>query len=71
MTTEVIFGDMLHKYTLADGIPDGNVLGFDLYRVDTFAQREIREAVALRAVGANSFEEIKDCKESWRNTTDG
>lgn len=63
LTTGVIFGDMLHKYTLADGIPDGNVLGFDLYRVDTFAQREIREAVALRAVGANSFEEIKDCKE--------
>lgn len=27
MTTEVIFGDMLHKYTLANGIPDGNVLG--------------------------------------------
>jgi type I restriction enzyme R subunit len=31
MTTEVIFGDMLHKYTLASGIPDKNVLGFDLY----------------------------------------
>lgn len=63
MTTEVIFGDELHKYTLADAIPDGNVLGFDLYRVDTFEPQQIREKVALRAVGANSFEEIKDNNE--------
>ena len=63
MTTEVIFGDMLHKYTLASGIPDGNVLGFDLYREDTFNEQEIREAVALRAVEAESFEEIEADKE--------
>ena len=48
MTTEVIFGDNLHKYTLASGIPDGNVLGFDLYKEDTFKEQEVREAVALR-----------------------
>ena len=63
MTTEVIFGDMLHKYTLASGIPDKNVLGFDLYREDTFTEQEIREAVALRAVDAESFEEIANDKE--------
>ena len=63
MTTEVIFGDMLHKYTLASGIPDGNVLGFDLYREDTFQEHDIREAVALRAVEAESFEEIEKDKE--------
>lgn len=63
MTTEVIFGDMLHKYTLASGIPDKNVLGFDLYREDTFKEQEIREAVALRAVEAESFEEIENDKE--------
>ncbi len=63
MTTEVIFGDMLHKYTLANGIPDGNVLGFDLYREDTFQQQEIREAVALRAVEAETFDEIKADKD--------
>lgn len=63
MTTEVIFGDMLHKYTLASGIPDGNVLGFDLYREDTFPEHDIREAVALRAVEAESFEEIEKDKE--------
>lgn len=48
VTTEVIFGDMLHKYTLASGIPDKNVLGFDLYREDTFQEHDIREKVALR-----------------------
>lgn len=63
MTTEVIFGDMLHKYTLASGIPDENVLGFDLYREDTFQEHDIREAVALRAVEAESFEEIEKDKE--------
>ena len=60
ITTEVIFGDELHKYTLAHGIPDGNVLGFDLYRVDTFQEQDIREAVALKAVEAESFEEIAE-----------
>ena len=63
MTTEVIFGDELHKYTLASGIPDGNVLGFDLYREDTFQEHDIREAVALRTVEAESFEEIEHDKE--------
>ena len=63
MTTDVIFGDMLHKYTLGHGIPDHNVLGFDLYRVDTFDEEEIRKAVALKEVEAESFDEIKDDKE--------
>lgn len=58
ITTEVIFGDMLHKYTLANGIPDGNVLGFDLYRVDTFKEYELRNIVALRKAGVNSIEEL-------------
>jgi type I restriction enzyme R subunit len=58
LTTEVIFGDMLHKYTLANGIPDGNVLGFDLYRVDTFDEQEVRETVALKMADADNVEEI-------------
>ena len=76
MTTAVIFGDMLHKYTLANGIPDGNVLGFDLYRVDTFQQQEIREVVALHAVDADTIEEILNDTEKlaiynkWMQETD-
>lgn len=63
LTTEVIFGDNLHKYTLANGIPDENVLGFDLYRVDTFTEHDIREAVAFSELGIQSIEEIGDDKE--------
>ena len=76
ITTEVIFGDMLHKYTLAHGIPDENVLGFDLYREDTFNEQEIREAVALRMAGVESVEEIGENKEmrdiydKWMNEVD-
>lgn len=78
MTTEVIFGDMLHKYTLASGIPDKNVLGFDLYREDTFQEQDIREKVALRQADpeAETVEDIEKDKEKmeiynkWMNDTD-
>lgn len=77
ITTEVIFGDMLHKYTLANGIPDGNVLGFDVYREDT-DEDVIRNAVALRQADpeAQSVDEIADNKEKmdiynkWMTETD-
>lgn len=82
MTTEVIFGDNLHKYTLASGIPDGNVLGFDLYKEETFKEQEVREAVALRMTAdegepvPESVEEIAKDKEKmviynkWMYDTD-
>lgn len=82
MTTEVIFGDNLHKYTLASGIPDGNVLGFDLYKEETFKEQEVREAVALRMTADDgepvpeSVEEIAKDKEKmaiynkWMYDTD-
>lgn len=78
MTTEVIFGDMLHKYTLASGIPDKNVLGFDLYREDTFQEQEVREAVALRQADpeAETVDDIAkdnekmDIYNKWMNDTD-
>lgn len=78
MTTEVIFGDMLHKYTLASGIPDKNVLGFDLYREDTFQEQDIREKVALRQADpeAETVDDIAKDNEKmaiynkWMNDTD-
>lgn len=66
LTTEVIFGEHLHKYTLAHGIPDGNVLGFDLYREDTFPEMDIREMLALKACGVGSYEEIGDDEKKQR-----
>ena len=40
-TTTDIFGDELHRYSIADGIRDKNVLGFDPYKVLTFKGRKI------------------------------
>ena len=45
--TPDIFGDELHRYVLADGIRDKNVLAFDLYKVQTFSDFSLRQAVAL------------------------
>lgn len=46
-TTATIFGNELHSYSLSDGIRDGNVLGFDVTKVATFKDVEIRKSVAL------------------------
>lgn len=61
ITTGVIYGDMLHKYTLANGIPDKNVLGFDTYMVDK-DENELRTYAALKKCGVASVEEIDDEK---------
>jgi len=34
-TTATVFGDELHRYSIADGIRDKNVLGFDPYKILT------------------------------------
>lgn len=56
-TTTSVFGNELHRYSIADGIRDGNVLGFDPYQVLTFKDRDIRREVALREVGAKTEQE--------------
>ena len=58
ITTGTIFGDMLHKYTLANGIPDRNVLGFDLIRTDVYQEEDLRQGVTLKMCEASSLEEI-------------
>ena len=57
-TTAMIFGDCLHRYTIADGIRDGNVLGFDPYMVCTFKDKDLRQAVALEQAKAKSIDEV-------------
>ena len=57
ITTETLFGDMLHKYTIASGIPDGNVLGFDPYMVKTYDDDELRELVAFHQIDLRLKEE--------------
>ncbi len=64
-TTTTVFGDELHRYTLADGIRDKNVLGFDTYMVQTYEDRELREQVALMKAKAKTPEEaLKDKKKA-------
>lgn len=45
--TSDIFGDELHRYVIADGIRDENVLAFDIRKVLTFKDNDLRRAVAL------------------------
>ena len=60
-TTTTIFGNELHRYSIADGIRDKNVLGFDPYKVLTYKDKEIRKAVALaQAKAATESEAIAD-----------
>jgi len=60
-TTSTVFGDELHRYSIADGIRDGNVLGFDPYKVLTYSDIDLRKAVSLKMANAATEEEaIKD-----------
>ncbi|MDQ6955852.1 MAG: HsdR family type I site-specific deoxyribonuclease, partial [Mariprofundaceae bacterium] len=56
-TTSSVFGDELHRYSIADGIRDKNVLGFDPYMVTTFRDKDLRRAVGLLKAKANSESE--------------
>ena len=59
-TTSMVFGDELHKYTIADGIRDKNVLGFYLYKINTFRDSDLRKAVALKESSAANEKEAMD-----------
>lgn len=56
-TTANVIGDELHRYSIADGIRDKNVLGFDPYKVLTYKDRDLRREVALNEAKASDEEE--------------
>jgi type I restriction enzyme R subunit len=56
-TTTDVFGNELHRYSIADGIRDKNVLGFDPYQVLTYRDRDLREAIALEKSKATTPQE--------------
>lgn len=56
-TTADVFGDELHRYSIADGIRDKNVLGFDTYKIMTFDKKEVREEIALEKAKAKTMAE--------------
>ncbi|HCG8091745.1 TPA: HsdR family type I site-specific deoxyribonuclease [Vibrio parahaemolyticus] len=57
-TTSTIFGDELHRYSIADGIRDGNVLGFDPYKIMTYQDSHLRQAIALEKAKALDVNEV-------------
>lgn len=62
-TTTTIFGSEIHRYTLADGIRDKNVLGFDPYMVKIYDDGDLRQQVALERAKAKTVAEVmKDRK---------
>lgn len=64
-TTATVFGSELHRYSIADGIRDKNVLGFDPYKVMTYRDKDIRRHVALtKAKAKTEAEAIADPKKS-------
>lgn len=56
-TTSTVFGNELHRYSIADGIRDENVLGFDPYKVLTYKDTDIRKEVALMMAKAKDEKE--------------
>lgn len=56
-TTSTVFGNELHRYSIADGIRDKNVLGFDPYKVLTFKDQDVRTVVALENAKADTVQE--------------
>ncbi len=55
-TTDV-FGEELHRYSIADGIRDKNVLGFEPHKIQTYQNKDIRMVVALEKAKANNINE--------------
>lgn len=63
--TSDVFGDELHRYVIADGIRDHNVLGFDKYKVLTYKDSDLKTKVALERLKCSSVEEaINDSSKS-------
>ena len=64
-TTTTVFGNELHRYSIADGIRDKNVLGFDPYKVMTYKDSDVRRVIALEKAKAKTVEEVlKDPKKA-------
>ena len=57
-TTATVFGNELHRYSIADGIRDENVLGFHPFHIRTFKDSELRGKVALREAKATDESEV-------------
>lgn len=57
-TTADIFGNELHRYSIAHGLRDKNVLGFDTTKVITFNDLHVRQKVALHRAKVSSVSDL-------------
>lgn len=51
------FGNEIHRYSISDGINDGNVLGFDPIKICTYKDNDLRKQVALKESNSTSIED--------------
>lgn len=56
-TTSSLFGNEIHRYSIADGIRDGNVLGFDPIKVCTYKDKDLRQVIALEKAKAKDVQD--------------
>ena len=62
-TTTTLFGNELHRYSITDGIRDGNVLGFDPVKISTYKDKDLRLAIALEQSKSKDINEaLSDSK---------
>ena len=57
-TTADIFGKELHRYSIADGIRDHNVLGFDPTMVMVYKDNDLREKLILKKTNSKTIGEV-------------
>lgn len=57
-TTATVFGNELHRYSIADGIRDENVLGFHPFHIRTFKDSDLRRSIALKEAKAIDESEV-------------
>jgi type I site-specific deoxyribonuclease hsdR family len=57
----------LHRYSIADGIRDGNVLGFDPYQCLAYSDTKLKKEIALYIAGAKGVDTMD---EKQQNTYD-
>ena len=66
--TSSIFGDELHRYSIADGIRDGNVLGFDPYQCLAYSDTKLKKEIALYIAGAKGVDTMDEKQQTWIST---
>lgn len=59
-TTETVFGKCLATYSIASGIRDGNVLGFDPKAVKTYEDSDLRKEIVLDLTNSKTIQEVKN-----------